>query len=54
MDEAGGTGKGASEEFMKAQSAFQAESQLFGMLQNSFSNALKSIGEGLTTMARKG
>jgi hypothetical protein len=56
MDEAGGTGEqgGASKEFMEAQSQFQAESQLFGMLQNSFSNAIKTLGEGLTTMARKG
>lgn len=33
---------------------FQAESQMFSMLQNAFSNAIKSIGEGMTTMARKG
>ena len=26
----------------------------FGMLQSAFSNAVKSIGEGLSTMARKG
>jgi hypothetical protein len=37
-----------------AQAEFQAEGQMFSMLQNSFSNAIKSIGEGLTTMARKG
>ena len=55
MDQAGsGKEGGASQEFMEAQSKFQAESQLFGMLQNSFANAIKSIGEGLTTMARKG
>ena len=28
--------------------------QEFSILQNTFSNALKSIGEGLTTMGRKG
>jgi len=37
-----------------AQAEFQAEGQMFSMLQNSFSNAIKSLGEGLTTMARKG
>ncbi|MEO7245532.1 MAG: hypothetical protein ABIX12_10345 [Rubrivivax sp.] len=36
------------------QGEFQAESQMFSMLQNAFSNAIKSIGEGMTTMARKG
>jgi hypothetical protein len=55
MDNAGSAeGGGASQEFMELQSKFQAESQLFGMLQNSFANAIKTIGEGLTTMARKG
>ena len=32
----------------------QGVSEGFSMLQNVFSNALKSIGEGLTTLARKG
>ncbi len=36
------------------QAEFQAESQLFGMLQGAFSTAIKSIGEGLSQMARKG
>jgi hypothetical protein len=35
-------------------SQFQAASQMFNMLQSAFSNAVKSIGEGVTTMARKG
>jgi hypothetical protein len=51
MDEAS-NGK-SPEEFTKIQSEFQAESQMFGMLQSAFSNALKSIGEGLKTMASK-
>jgi hypothetical protein len=51
MDAASG-GKNP-EEFTKIQSEFQAESQMFGMLQSAFSNALKSIGEGLKTMASK-
>lgn len=33
---------------------FGAKSQEFGILMNSANNGLKSIGEGLTTMARKG
>lgn len=41
-------------EFSKVQAQFQASSQEFSMLSNTFSNAIKSIGEGLTTMGRKG
>jgi hypothetical protein len=41
-------------EFSVVQAQFQATSQEFSILQNTFSNALKSIGEGLTTMGRKG
>lgn len=37
-----------------AQSEMQAEGQMYSMLQNAFSNVIKSIGEGMTTMARKG
>jgi len=37
-----------------AQAEMQAEGQMYSMLQNAFSNTIKSIGEGLTTMARKG
>jgi len=36
------------------QAEFQAESQMFSMLQSAFSNAIKSIGEGMSQMARKG
>jgi len=36
------------------QSQMQAEGQMFGMLQNAFANVLKSIGDGMSTMARKG
>ncbi len=31
----------------------QAESQLFGMLENAFSNTIKTIGQSLSTMASK-
>jgi uncharacterized protein YukE len=41
-------------EFSKVQAQFQATSQEFNILTNTFNNAIKSIGEGLTTMARKG
>jgi len=32
----------------------QGETQMVSLLQNAFSNALKSLGDGLSTMARKG
>ncbi len=40
--------------FSETQSKFQAASQEFSILQNTFANAIKSIGEGLTAMGRKG
>lgn len=40
--------------FSETQSLFQATSQEFSILQNTFANAIKSIGEGLTAMGRKG
>lgn len=40
--------------FSETQSLFQAASQEFSILQNTFANAIKSIGEGLTAMGRKG
>jgi hypothetical protein len=36
------------------QSELQGVSQMFAMLQSAFNNAIKSLGEGLTQMARKG
>jgi len=39
--------------FQKTMAQFQAESQLFSMLSNAFSTAIKSIGEGMTSLARK-
>lgn len=53
----GGNKEQQAENAQKAsglQAEFQAESQLFNMLQSSFSTAIKSIGEGLSQMARKG
>ena len=43
----------SASEFQKTMSEFQATSQLFGMLSNAFSNAIKAIGEGMSSMARK-
>ncbi|MCG8037638.1 MAG: hypothetical protein JAZ19_11435 [Candidatus Thiodiazotropha taylori] len=41
------------EEFAQMQSEFQAESQIFKMFQESISTMIKSIGEGLSSVARK-
>jgi hypothetical protein len=41
-------------EFTKTQTELQAVSQELSMLQSSFSNAIKSIGEALSQMGRKG
>ncbi|NYZ62109.1 hypothetical protein [Luteimonas deserti] len=40
-------------EFQTTLTAFQAESQMFSILSNASSTALKSIGEGVTAVARK-
>lgn len=39
--------------FQQTMAKFQAESQMFSMLSNAFSTAVKSIGEGMTSLARK-
>jgi hypothetical protein len=41
-------------DFTMTQTQLQAVSQEFSMLQSSFANAIKSIGEGLAQMGRKG
>ncbi|MEW6704684.1 MAG: hypothetical protein AB1430_07530 [Pseudomonadota bacterium] len=51
---AGKEGKEAAAENAKATTEMQATSQMFNLMQSGFSNAIKSIGEGLTQMARKG
>jgi hypothetical protein len=43
----------AGREFTKYQAEFQAESKLFSMCSEATSTVLKSIGEGLSSMARK-
>jgi hypothetical protein len=43
-----------AQEFSETQALFQSASQEFSILQNTFANAIKSLGEGLTAMGRKG
>ncbi len=43
----------AAKEFQKNMMELQAQSQLFSMISNASSTAIKSIGEGMTTVARK-
>jgi hypothetical protein len=40
-------------DFVKAQGEFQAESKLFSMATEAASNAVKSVGDGLASLARK-
>jgi hypothetical protein len=42
-----------SQKFNEAQGRFQAESKMFSMVSEATSTALKSIGEGLSSLARK-
>jgi hypothetical protein len=41
------------EKYAEVQAMFQAESKIFGMFQEAISTMLKSIGEGLSSVARK-
>ena len=50
---AGNASGSGAQEFQATMAKFQADSQIFGMLSNAFSNAIKSIGEGMSTMANK-
>jgi hypothetical protein len=50
---AGKEGKEAAAENAKATTEMQATSQMFNLMQSGFSNAIKTMGEGLTQMARK-
>lgn len=54
IEQKSGSGGDAAKEVTGLQAEFQAESQMFSMLQSAFSNAIKSIGEGMSQMARKG
>jgi hypothetical protein len=46
------SGSGA-QQFEAALAQFQADSQVFSMLENAFSTAIKALGEGNTTMASR-
>ena len=45
--------KEQASEFAKTQAEFQAESQIFKMFQEAIGTMVKSIGEGMTSVARK-
>ena len=46
-------GEDSSQDFLTAQSEYQADMQMFNMIANASATSLKSIGEGLTALARK-
>jgi hypothetical protein len=51
--DAGDSSTGGAQQFQQEMAQFQADSQMFSMLSNAFSTAIKSIGEGMQTMASK-
>lgn len=53
MEKASGEGDEGRNDFIMAQSEYQANMQMFNMMANLTSTSLKSIGEGLTAIARK-
>ncbi|MEW8406310.1 MAG: hypothetical protein AB2688_16390 [Candidatus Thiodiazotropha taylori] len=53
MQENVGESEESRENFIDAQGRFQAESKLFGMASEATATALKSIGDGLSSIARK-
>jgi len=42
-----------AQQFQATMARFQADAQMFSMLSNAFSTSIKSIGDGMTTMASK-
>lgn len=50
---AGNSSSSGAQQFQDEMAKFQADSQTLGMLSNAFANAIKSIGQGLQTMASK-
>ena len=50
---AGGNGEDAAKEMQAVNAEFQAVSQEFKLLTDAFNTALKSLGEGMSSMARK-
>ncbi len=53
MEKSGGDSQEDAQEFMKAQSEFQVQSQMFKIVNDMASNIIKTVGEALDTMARK-
>ena len=53
MIEAGGETDTSAQPFITAQNKFSANMQMFGILANTSSTALKTLAEGLTALARK-
>jgi hypothetical protein len=49
----GDSSSSGAQQFQTVMAKFQAHSQLFGMLSDAFSNAIKSIGQGMQTMGSK-
>jgi hypothetical protein len=49
----GDSSSSGAQQFQAAMAQFQADSQMFGMLSNAFSNAIKTIGDGMSSMASK-
>jgi hypothetical protein len=47
------SGSSGAQEFQAVMAKFQADSQMFSMLSNAYSTSIKSIGEGMSTMASK-
>ena len=50
---AGNTSAGGAQQFQATMAKFQADAQTLGMLSDAFANAIKSIGQGMQTMASK-
>jgi hypothetical protein len=53
QSEAGNANGSGAQQFQTTMAQFQADSQMFSMLSNAFSTSIKSIGDGMTTMASK-
>ena len=51
--EAGNNSSSGAQQFQSTMAQFQADSQTLSMLSNAFATAIKSIGEGMQTMASK-
>jgi hypothetical protein len=48
-----GEGETSRQDFLDAQGEFQAESKFFGMASEATTTAIKTIGDGLSSIARK-